>query len=68
MRLQKILNPAFAENFSCLSHCEVTNLHPYSYTSWAQVEQALLCTKILIFEKKIKTPSKNEILGKYKYK
>ena len=36
VRFQKILNPAFAENFSCLSHWKVRNPHPlYKLgTSW----------------------------------
>ena len=35
MRFQKIINPAFDENFSCLSHWEVWNPHPLYNLGWS---------------------------------
>ena len=46
MWFQKILNPAFAENFSCLfSKKSPSTIHKVIKTRWAQNEHILLLSK-----------------------
>ena len=35
MRFHEIINPAFPESFSCLSHCDVRNPHPLYNLGWS---------------------------------